>query len=58
MPVTGGVNMLVSSTPSRYTFVPDFEPDLNEYIDAEIFRKHCSFCRGKRRIHKPQTFKR
>jgi len=45
------------TTHTADSFYPDFlEPDLNSYIDAEIFREHCAFCRGKKRIHKAQTF--
>jgi hypothetical protein len=47
----------LSSIPNKYNWTPDEEPDLTKYIDADILRKHCAFCRGKRRIHAPQTFR-
>jgi hypothetical protein len=46
----------LASIPNKYNWTPDEEPDLEKYIDAEIFREHCAFCRGRRRIHPPQTF--
>jgi hypothetical protein len=40
------------------------EPNLSEYISADIFLAHCKTCKFRRierkhaRVHKPQTFRR